>query len=223
MGATRRRFASLSLLSIVIPISLLATFRLTGIIPEPPKPQTITVEVVSWNMSRPAVHDKGIVIGQWVNNSLNQDGASVNFSLLICAYVDNIPRFSENVDYVDFGIFVDADLTEGFVQSVFVEFSGIDTQAYLDIVSALDDPDWVDIHNLEIKSVLDSFSVDQPCIETYGLNQPKTCSLEMRACWYFLDRNNIDHAMIASLKILVFDGTRYLEVIVPITLGVFAS
>jgi len=53
MALSRLKWIFLGFLSIMVPIGLLATFRLTGVLQESPKPETITVESVDWNMSRP--------------------------------------------------------------------------------------------------------------------------------------------------------------------------
>jgi hypothetical protein len=84
--AQKKKMASLTLLSIMLPISLLATFRLTGVIQEPPTPQIITVETVSWNMSRPSNY---IILDVLGRNHYSDDIVSVNFSINIVTYHEN--------------------------------------------------------------------------------------------------------------------------------------
>lgn len=49
---TTRDLKVLTLLSVVVPVSLLVTFRLTGILPEPERPitiaETITLDTIKW-------------------------------------------------------------------------------------------------------------------------------------------------------------------------------
>ena len=81
------KWASLALLSIIVPVSLLATFRLTGVLPEPPKPETITVETVSWNMSRPSDFT---TVDERVENVYADDVALVRLGIFIGGYYETI-------------------------------------------------------------------------------------------------------------------------------------
>ena len=211
------KWASLALLSVIVPVSLLATFRLTGVLPEPLKPETITVETVNWNMSRPS---KYVSIDEWIENSFSDSITSIGLRLHVSSYAENSIAHG---DYLFFGIFVTGNVTEGFVQSVLIKFSLVDTNAFLDIVADLKDPDWVELHNLTIQAVRDSWRTNEPYIDAIAPNHTKNCSLKMRAYWQFFDENTVNHWIMVTLEITYFTGTTYRIVAIPIQLAVMTS
>ena len=210
------KWASLALLSVIVPVSLLATFRLTGVLPEPLKPETITVEAVTWNMSRPSEH---VTINQKVMSSFSDSVALIKWSIHIGVYTDDSVLRG---DYLDFRIAATANVSDGFVNSVDIRFSQIDTNAFLDIIADLKDTDWVQLDNLEIKAVRDSWWVDEPYINAIALDRPQQCFLRMAAFWKFLDKNELNHWIIATLEVTYSTETKLQKVIIPIQLGVLA-
>jgi hypothetical protein len=77
---SRRRWTSLALLSIMIPVGLLATFRLTGVLEEPPTPEIITTETVKWSMQRPA--ETIFEIGETIENSYADNDTQITFEFI---------------------------------------------------------------------------------------------------------------------------------------------
>ncbi len=214
----RQRWKPLILLSIIVPVSLLVSFRLTGVLPEPPIPETFTVEVVRWNMSRPSDFT---TLDESVENVYADDAALVRWSIFIGAYHENNPDWP--FDYNDglgFRLVATANVSSGFIYSLAVKFSKIEDTAFLDIVADLKDPNWVELDNLEIKAVRDSWRTNKPYIDAMARNQPEYCSLKMASFWVFFDKNNIDHWIMASLEVKYFNGATYQAVALPIQLKV---
>lgn len=114
---TPRKWMGVALLSVMVPIGLLVTFRLVGVLQEPPKPKTMTVETVGWNMSRPRGY---VAIDEKVENSYSDSVASVKWTVHISSYTDNSKTFG---DYLHFRISAVANLSNGHIQSVVVRFS----------------------------------------------------------------------------------------------------
>ena len=104
-----------------------------------------------------------------------------------------------------------------------VKFSKIEDTAFLDIVADLKDPAWVELDNLTIRAVRDSWRTNKPYIDAMALNQPEYCSLKMASFWVFFDKNNMDHWITATLEVTYFTGTIYQKAVIPIRLGVLIS
>ncbi len=215
-------WASVALLSIIVPVGLLATFRLTGVIKEPPKPETVTVEAVSWNMSRPTDIDTIIDLDEQIEKSYTEGIASVSFNLRIISYSENELDFpSWGGDYLKLRMISSANVSEGFIYSVVVKFSRTDVLAKVDIE---EHPSSMELHNLEIGKVRDSGTyIREAYFETTALNQPKDTLLSIFAFWSFSDENNTDHSVTVNLEVTYLNGTAYRKVTVPIVLGVFVG
>jgi hypothetical protein len=215
MHSSKKKISSMILLSMLVPMSLLATLRIVGIVPEPPRTETITVETVTWNMSRPPAHKPSI--NNWVNNSYGDFHHFVNFDIRVANYVENDEVFG---DYLEFWLYLNADVDDGYIRFVTVRFLEIDTQAHLDI---LEDPDSHDLLNLSVTAIRDSRRTDEPCIEATGLNRPEQALLSMPVYWRFRDENNVDHWVTITAEITYFDGEAYQKAAIPISLGVLSG
>lgn len=219
---TNTKWASVALLSIIIPVTLLASFRLTGIQPEPQTPQTITVETVSWNMTRPRSIDI-IAIDERVSNSHVDDIASVNLAIQVGGYRESAPRYwlwKGGYDEIDLSVAVTANISKGFVYSIVIELSNIDAQADVIII---DGESWMQLHNLEIVELDDSSYRHKAWIEASSFGQPLDSVLGIIVFWDFFDQNIADHFMSVTAEVTYFNGSTWQKVTVPIQLGVLAS
>lgn len=212
----KRRFASVALLSIILPISLLAAFRLTGVLREPPKLETITVEAVTWNMSRPG---GTITVNEWVRNFFTDGIVSVGSNVHIGGYSENSPDFpSWGGDYLTLTITSSADVSNGFIYSMIVKFSRPDTLAKVNIE---EHPTSMELHNLEIKKISALGTNNREAyFETGALNQLENASLSIFSWWAFFDTNDINHSVTLSFETIYFNGTFYEKVIQPIQLQI---
>lgn len=205
----------------MVPVGLFAAFRLIAQEPEP-EPEVVTADTVYWNMTRPAGH---VTIDEWVRNLYTDDVASIGLDLHILGYKENWFTFSGRYDTVEFKIIATANLSVGYVKSVFVRFCGIDAEAHLDIVADLNDPHWVELHNLTIRSVRDSGRTNEPYIDAVAINQPKQCSLSMYAYWQFREfsEEKASHWITPTLEVTYFNGTAHRKATIPTCLGVLAD
>lgn len=97
----KRKWTIASLMAVVFPTSLLATLRLTGILPEPREPETIMVETVDWKMTRPMDHT---TVDELVNNSYG-NGVSIDFGVLVVGYHEDEQGFpSCGNDYIQLAL-----------------------------------------------------------------------------------------------------------------------
>jgi hypothetical protein len=207
----------LFVLSIVVPISLLATFRLTGVLPEPLAiAETVTAETVQWNMTKPTTY---AILLEKIENLYVDEAISINFTLIVGSYHENEPDFpSYRNDYIKFGIITTANASHGFIYSVNIQFSRTDVNAILYLIN---DPNWIQLQNLRIeKAVWTGTSEREAYIAAMGVNQPENCRLDKWSFWVLLDPNNTNHSLKATAELVYFNGVAYRKVVVPIQIEV---
>jgi hypothetical protein len=207
---------ALFLLSIVAPVGLLVLFRLTGVLEEPPTPESITIETVTWNMSRPS---QIITIDKWINNYFNDGSISISAHVHIAGYRENwlIWPSDGDDDIVDMSVDVDANVSEGYIYSVTVRISKTDVYAFVEM---MDDPDWMKLENLTKKQIEDGNYLNEALFTATSVNKPNWCSLEKGFFWVLLDKNSANHLVTITLEATYFDGTAFRKINVPIRLGV---
>lgn len=207
-------WASVALLSIIVPVGLLATFRLTGVIKEPPKPETVTVEAVSWNMSRPT---GTLLIDMWVENFYKDLAASVNLRVHVAKYYENDPFYpAESNDYVKLWINADMNVTSGFVYSMIIGFSRTETDALLKIYEASDSRRLENLEETDTRLL--GTDKREAHFDAYSFNQPKNSFLGITVAWVFLDRNNTEHEITVTLEATYYTGSAYQKVVIPMRL-----
>lgn len=208
--------ASLALLSIIIPVSLLAAFRVTGVLPEPPNRETITVEAVSWNMSRPSDFKR---VEELVNNSYTDSGVSVNLFVHVFEYYENNQGWA-GFDVVWSKVLVNISVNDGFVESLIVNFTELDNHAALDIH---DDMDRIEVVNLKIAKIVDWDWVfgRNAYIKVMSTDHPENAYLEFLFAWMFKDPNDTSHELSIALEAILFNGATYQKTKVPIQMEIF--
>jgi hypothetical protein len=204
------------LFSIVVPISLLVTFRLTGVLREPPTiSQSITVDIVSWNTSRPT---KYVDLDEKVENSYIDDIISTNLTVSVVGYSENQLGFpSWGGDFVKLDIIATVDTSIGFIHLINIRFSRTDVYAFLNIV---DDPDAIELENLAKKQLKDGTWSNEGQFIASPVNETNWCSLRIAVFWVLFDENDTNHLETIMLETTYFDGTAFRKINVPTQLEV---
>ncbi len=221
---SNRKWLSLAVLAIIIPISVLTTFKLTGIIPEPPNTETIEVDTVSWNMTRPS--STASFHGVTVENFYGDDIVPISLGVHVNTYFENDECWGDSLWVTVNGTI---QVQRGFIHSMCIRFSQTDENAFLSIhtlvpLGSSDRLKYPKLYNLEMQNLVSFGSIGQEaCASAVGVNQPKNSSLEVVVSWHFLDPNNISHWITASLETVYFNGTAYRKVIMPIRLEVIST
>lgn len=223
MGAlTKHKWVSIVLLSVVLPISLLVTFRLTGILPEPPQPETILVEAKSWNGERTPM---AYTFNEWIDNYYYDNVASIELQVGVGTYHNGSLGGGWGwtiYDYLNLKIIATANTSEGFIHSMKIEFSkgsdytsGIAVRHYIDALFVL--------HNLTLQKVCDSWAgTSEAYLITIGDNKPKECQLISSIDWIFFNQN-VDDDVTITLKTLYFNGTAYKKIVTPLNFLIKAN
>jgi len=215
---------ALLILSIVAPVGLLAAFRLTGILEEPITiSESITVEAVSWSTSRPAETREPYMIlidRRGVVNSYTDGKVSFSLNAWAITYFEKwVGAPFEGADGLVMRLINVLNVSEGFIDSFVVRFSQTGDSAFVDL---LEDPDMMDLYGVKLVEVHDWLK--ESYIESYGIDQPKHCRMEVQLYWVFLDaQNSVQQSMTINLEATYFNGTAYRKLIVPILLKVYNS
>jgi hypothetical protein len=208
----------MTLLSILVPLSLLVTLRLTGVLPEPPTPETITIDAVGWDTTRPAFLKR---IDEWAENSYSQSAISASLKVHIDFYFENSLSWG-GLDGLMFIVYCNVNLSEGYLHSVTVEFTQIDNHAAIDI-DAGEELDHITATSLSVEKIVDFVLGKTGYLEATGVDRPKEVFLRFPAAWMFTDENNINHTLSATTTLTYFNGTTYQKVKIPIQMEIFQS
>jgi len=217
-GFNKRKWTAITLAAVILPISLLTTFKLTGIIPEPVAPETTTVDAVSWNMTQPmgdiTTIDEDV-------KSLYYDEASIEFNVHIHTYFHNWGRYDYN-DVVAFRVSAEANTTVGFIYSVTIKFFQLDSNSVL--FWYYDNDRYDRLENLTLKEKYSSATPQREgYVTAFSINQPEHCLLEGEADWVLTYSEDQNYEVSVTLEVIYFNGSSYQKVVMPIQLMVKIS
>jgi hypothetical protein len=219
-GLGKRKWLAFTLAAVILPISLLTTFKLTGIIPEPVAPETTTVDAVSWNITRPLNPMGGFCnIGKTVENTYVNNEVNVKLRVVASAYEHNPdpvigPFFGR--DGVILAIYADFSIPKGFGVSLVIKYLPTDNNATIYVSNA----HWAVIQENVTVTDIKWFGTDDSEAYTDAriLNSPS--HLETQSYWVFDDKNSMDHTLIVTLEATYFNGATYRRIALPVITGI---
>jgi hypothetical protein len=202
-------------LSIILPVGLITTFRLTSLLREPLVAETFTLESVNWEFQRPS-SDVGMVDDLKANFSNGEILAEMHLEVL--HYVVLYPVHDVR-DFLRMFISVDLMVNEpdGFVESIRITFKGDEQWSYLD---------WIDTSirnfNLSVSEIhwANLFEDSQGArMSLAGLNYPRDCNFSTIAEWSFLPSRQTNQVG-AMYELTYYNGTAYKTTIQPFNLTI---
>lgn len=214
--ATKNKWLTVSALAIILPISLLATFKLTGIISEPQTPETITQTPIIWNMERPSGE---IDINQIIENSYFGDNTLVNMSLNVYSYLEDA-SFSpyHGRDGIVFGVNLFVKQGSASCSSLVVRCIPMDVNSAI-IISM---NDWaIESSNAVLRKVKQSGTHNNGA---YIRAEPSssTCSLNPALIyWVFEDEDTEKHQLNVTTEVVYFNGTAHKRIVISALLLVW--
>lgn len=210
MSSSGKRWVFLLLPTSVIVLSLAYALVMIGFFLEPVISDVIDVDPVSWRMVRPTGH---VDLDETVVNVYSTESAILKLSLFIKRYAENRTRgeWDSLVIYVNATV----DVSGGFVYSASITFSYDDEHALLNI---FEDPHFIHLHNFVLQEVSDW--PQETFIKVLGEKEESYCSLRSQADWRFADQNIVDHKALITMDVTWFNGTEFLETVIPIQLEV---
>jgi hypothetical protein len=193
-------------------MSLLATFRLMGVLQEPPRLETIIAEGVTWSMERPLDITR---IAEKVENVYADSFAWANFSVLVDHYIND---WFDGRNTLLMRLSVNASASNGFIESVDLYLL---EEGNSSIVEIWKDPDLITLVNLKFDSYSSTKTPIEAYLETSGVNHSGEVQMVYPAIWQFLDQNNLNHLLDIRLELTYRDGAVYNKVVVPISLEMY--
>jgi len=204
------------LLSIILPISLFVSLRMTGILSGPVAvSQTITATTLHWNMSRPMKYG---IINEEIIDLYSDKNVSINLTLLVASYHENEPGAPSNGrDYVKVEVVIMANISKGFTHSISAGFSEMNEYA-----TAFTSESCVyRAENLRVERIQNWGTGERATsLEATPVDSRKSWGIYISFAWIFFDSNDEDHSAVVRLELLHYDGVAFREISMPIELKV---
>lgn len=206
-----RELKAFFILSIVAPVGILISLRLTGILQEPITiSETITLDAVKEEFERPT---QTITLGNELDSSYTGDEISANIHVLMGTYGDDDPAF--NYDFVIVEVTTNLTVTnlDSFIEGVYVVIHK-DNQSTIS---------WMEtklrFENLSLIKLTQGYRQNtQSYIRLTGVNQSRSVYLSATVFWSILTPNNQTHLMEVSFELTYYNGTAYKKVVQPFQL-----
>lgn len=200
-----RNLKALTLLSVVLPISLLVSFRLTGILQEPITiSETITLETIKWEFER---LNQTVTLNETLESQYSNSEMSTIMRVMIGSYIDHDPGFD---DYVTMGVSTNSTITtlNGFVESVYITLHK-DNQCIVEWQETL-----FHFENLSLVGKVEGFIRDREAyINLRNMNHSKVIYLSATPTWFLLTPNSQTHQMEITFELTYYNGTAYKKLI----------
>lgn len=212
-----REMKTLFILSIVVPVSLLTTLRLTGILQGPTAiSETTTLEAVRWEFERTQPFQ---TIGKKLDVTYVQDGLSTKLRLLICNFVDGSPSdFCDSFMTMSLAVNSTAINPNAFVKNVdvvFNEYSQPSTVNWEDTC--------LDFKNLSLVALSSGYGGEQyekAFVRLSNQNNAEEVSFSVLVMWYLWTSNTLAHQAEITYELTYFNGTDYKKIIQPFQLKI---
>jgi len=197
------------LLSIILPISLLSVFRLSGVLTKMPLPSEFyarNADAVMFEFERPNWYAN---FDEKTKNQYNDSIASVSFLVHVSSYQED----QSWLDYAWLRAQVNATVSKGFIYSIKVTCLP-STNSTMDIWGL----DWFKQRNVNVTRIPDIGLGEY--IEAVGFRKPQNCSLGFLVEWRFRDQSHrTEYNSTLVAEILHFNETAYQKYVVPICLN----
>lgn len=216
--SVKQKWLGVALLAVVVPVGLLATLRLTGILTEPQTPETITVEAVNWSMDRPYKYVVFSVNTGW-GNVVETNYADETVLVDICVYhsiflveYGSSPFFGR--DGFVFRVWVNTTALKGFVSSIMVQFQ-TDNQSDKEISEG-----FFELYNATVTSAKYWTTNSSKPVFVETEVSDSSASLKLMLEWVLSDDRERAHQAFVTAEILYFNGTSYRKIILPLQFDV---
>jgi len=202
-------------------MSLFVGLRLSGTLHETLTiSETIDVDRIVWSMNRPS---HIITIGNWVENLYSDDSVFINFSICLGEYIENQLGWPSDGDddVIHFTLSATINVSKGYVHSSIIRFSEIDAHS---IVYVETTKGATFSSNLKIEQFgLIGTSSHDAYVNSLHINEPNNALLTVRAYLVLTDEIAMDHQILATNEIHLFNGTAYWRINIPIQLEVIVD
>lgn len=213
-----RELKALFVLSIVAPVSILVSLRLSGVLREPVIiSETIILEAVKWEFQR---LNQSVDILDKLNTTYTSDGLSANMYVLVVSYHNN-SIFSDDNDFLRIIMMINSTSTNpnSFIESLHVIF-------HRDVQPSL--VDWLgtslNFDNLSLTGAASGWTSGEDYGEAYvmltGLNYTNSIHFQATVEWSLLTLNNQTHQLEVACELIYYNGTAYKKIVQPFQLKI---
>jgi hypothetical protein len=209
-----KNWKTVFLLSIIVPVSLLATFKITGIIKEPMAiTETVTLEAVGKQIVIEEPHKNEYHIFDINAPPFTNDEALFNLKTQVQFWWSRM-KISSSHCILD--MYMNASVNSGFIQSFFAVFNS-------SIGSSLSWPEpEFDFQNLSLTQKADGRG--SAFVELAGINWPAEVSLHAEFVWGVLDDSeNATNTLNAEFQLTYYNGTTFKKVVQPFSITYVTS
>lgn len=200
----KRKWIFLALLSIAVPMILLATLRLTRILQEPLViSETKTLEAVKWEIERP---HRLIDVKHTVKSFYSDEDISINYSVFVHGFHREISMSVNTTATANQGFIGGLNITfwEDYNNS---EVRFFQVHAWPKIYSHVENLSIDDYaHHLQGRGL-------KAFIELVGLNHPKRVHFHGVVQWFLRSPKNQTHQMEIATELIYFNGTAYKKIV----------
>lgn len=215
---------ALTLLSVVLPVSLLISFRLTGILPEPPKPEAIMLDTVKWESERPSFY---VIIDDIVESIYDSD-VFINQSVFVSRYFDQFGVPYGDVDVITLVTNITATISKGFIETIHVFFAENYTLSKVNVWDPQRESAMHVLYNLAVMEWADKGSENawklknniKAFITLGALDQPTKVDYWTPTDWILRSPQNQSHQMSIVYEVSYFNGTTHKRVVQPFELKI---
>ncbi|MEM2118495.1 MAG: PPC domain-containing protein [Candidatus Bathyarchaeia archaeon] len=218
----KRKLVSLSLIAVIVPISLMVSLKLAGVIREPVNPIVTYAEPVYLRVERPVdMFDKSFY-GK-CENVYTTEEQTINISV-------NFYRYEYEAEWapyhyrsgMDFGVFLSGNIKQGFGVSTVIKYCRANDETRIAVISPGKGRDWDKIDGGFTNATLVKWLNDG--VDTYEeviVARPteQSYSIFMEAYWIFTNLKQLaPYSLELTVENTYFNGTTYRKVIVPVVL-----
>lgn len=219
MSALGKRWKLLTLMSIIVPVSLLVSFRLGGVFKEPEtKVEEITLEPTTLTLLRPS--ETSEIINRSARHVWTRVGASTIADIMVLSYLEGAASMPFcGHDGLVFKTCVNTSSRKGHFTTMLISFLPRDNNS---IVSLDANPWSLEVFN---GSIVDTRHFGTNETEAYikanVLNSP--CSIKDQIFWVLLDEHNESHELQVTIEVTHVNETEIKIITIPIVLKMVLS
>jgi len=207
----RQRRKPLALLSIIVPVSLLVSFRLTGILSGPIAiAETITLETVKWESERP----NALINLREKAQSFYDGDIAIDQSIGIHHYDPDDWGYGGS-SRVSLTVNITSSVPVGYISNIRLNFLENYENARINFFG---DHQLMNLGNLSITGFKDW--ARDVFVNLTGLNRPNKVYFWAPVHWVLRSQNNQTHLLDVVSETVYFNGTVYKKVVQPFLLKI---
>ncbi len=201
-------------LSMIVPLGLLAGFKFAGVLPEPPTLVTVNTEPTSWEIDRPKM---AIMVDDLVEKTFTNEEVSLKMGLHSLYWTeDHFDLMYLGRDGLEMTAFADADMKPGFQASLYIRFCPAGNDSFVCVREDEICQTRKNITVTRVKSI--GTSQSEASVQVKATN--RTMYFSNMAHWIFQNDNPEDHQLKIVFEFTYLNASIYKKVAIPMMLTI---